>query len=180
MLTLTIPKIELGAWMPILGSGIGILVDQYTTLKAFLCDQLAIPQAYVEGQIQTVLVNGQPVDDLEGIHIGHEDIVALSAAMPGLAGTTLRRGGHLAAMRHSITRHCDDAQEDECRQGIITLKLFNTVARDMGPNILSGNFLLKGRDLVHLSTRYARLTLQKTSAGDEEWVEVQLETGQAT
>ena len=70
-------------------------------------------------------------------------MIALSAAMPGLAGATLRKGGHFAGMRREISQ-CDEASCEEQHEGMVTLKLFNLVAREMGPQVLEKGVWVTG------------------------------------
>ena len=174
MITWPNAKIEMGVWMPLLGSGIGIAFTPGATLKGVLCDQLVVPTDYLEGRIQTILVNSRPIDDPGEVYISHGDTVALSAAMPGLVGTTLKRGSHLAAMRGAIT--LDTATRTTGRQpfSILTLKLFNMVAAELGPDILRGRVHVKLSDFAYLQRHYPILSqpggIQKT----EEWIEIDL------
>ena len=40
--------------------------------------------------------------------VGHGDTLALSAAMPGLVGATMRRGGYFAGLRANISHRDQD------------------------------------------------------------------------
>jgi hypothetical protein len=46
--------------------------------------------AYIERDIQTIFLNGTAIDDLSVPLNGSSAVIALSAAMPGLAGAILR------------------------------------------------------------------------------------------
>lgn len=54
---------------------------------------LGLPHFYVEERIQTLLLNGLAVDDPDTAVLESGARLALSAAMPGVLGATLRRGG---------------------------------------------------------------------------------------
>ncbi len=149
-LSISIDPANTAAWTPLLGGGIGIPTPLGISLKKFLCGQLKIPPEYLAQRIQTILVNSRPVDDLDKIPIAAGDIIALSAAMPGLAGATLRRGGHLAPMRAAISQHEAKSIAPVRQSGVVILKLFNMVAREIGPQILSGEIWIKGTDAVYL------------------------------
>jgi len=176
LLKLPLPEIELGVWMPILGGGIGIVAAPGITLKTFLCDQLSIPPDYLEDRIQTILVNSRAIDDVDQIHLNDEDVIALSAAMPGLAGATLRRGSHLSAMRHEISQEHDTAAPVVKQGGVVTLKLFNMVAREMGPRIIASGILLKERDLRHLQNHYPDLPADALTTSPLGWIKLQILT----
>jgi hypothetical protein len=86
-------------------------------------------------KIQTVFLDGKAVDDLESSVVKEGSIMALSSAMPGLVGATLRRGSYYAAMRSQITA----AKSEEAapsKEGMITLKLFNLLISQLGPTFL--------------------------------------------
>ena len=106
------------------------------SIESLLCRQFGIEEAYLEQRIQTIFLNGKPVDDYQNIPITNGDILALSAAMPGLAGATLRRGGFYAAMRGAIT-HQHDMDETVASQGRVILKLFNLLVPEIGPKLLN-------------------------------------------
>lgn len=177
MITWPYHKIEMGAWMPLLGSGIGIAFTPGATLKAVLCEELIIPERYLEHRIQTILVNSRAIDDPEHVQIAHGDTVALSAAMPGLVGTTLRRGSHLAAMRSDITLNSEAKSATVRPVSILTLKLFNMVAAELGPGILTGRIYINGRDLAYLRRHYPALAGPKIATGPNDWIEIDLPEG---
>ena len=162
-----------GAWAPLLGGGIGISAPVGITLKKFLCDHLMIPPDYLEHRIQTILVNSRAVDDVDQVYLADGDTVALSAAMPGLAGATLRRGGHLAPMRAAISQKHAGPTGDGHQSGIVVLKLFNLVAKEIGPQILSGEIWLKSRDLAYLRDQNIIGDDPAFEASPEEWIRLQ-------
>lgn len=174
MITWPFPVVEMGAWMPLLGSGIGIAFTPGNTLKAVLCDQLSVEPDYVKHRIQTILVNSRPIDDPEQVVVSHGDIVALSAAMPGLVGTTLKRGSHLAAMRSDITLHTAERKPEDSAVSILTLKLFNMVAAELGPGILTGSIYVNGSDLIYLHRRYPTLAKPDETHASGDWIEIRL------
>lgn len=176
MLSLSVPKIELSVWMPILGNGIGFPITSDTVLKTFLCDQIGIHSDYLEHRIQTILVNGRAIDEVNQVHLANGDVIALSAAMPGLVGATLRMGSHLAEMRRTITHPRGATKNNGEQNGVITLKLFNLVAAEIGPMMLNGPVLLKQKDLHHLSSRYPNIALPQRPSRDEDWVEIDIVT----
>jgi len=130
----------------LLGRGVGLCVQVGCSIRELLCDQLDLPPAYLEQRLQTVFLDGQPVDDLETTRVKAGATLALSAALPGLAGATLRRGGGFASLRQTITRDSDRL----CTStgvGTITLKLFNMTARELGPSLLQRGVRVTGPDL---------------------------------
>ena len=101
------------------------------SIRAFLGEGLGLPPALI-ARLGTVFLDGRPVDDLDGAILRGGATLALSGAMPGLAGATLRRGGPAAPLRSSIT-HTETGKAPEPSEGVVTLKCFNTAAEDVAP-----------------------------------------------
>jgi hypothetical protein len=114
------------------------------SVQDFLTGQLGIDADYVRDRIATVFVDGSVVDDLETATLRPGSTLTLSAAMPGLVGASLRKGGFYSAMRSEISWKADD----DARQWLdgppntIRLKLFNTVLREIGPTLLRRGVLV--------------------------------------
>ena len=118
-----------------LQKGMQIWFQTGCSIKELVYDQLGIPEDYLESRIQTIFLNGKVVDKPEASTLQAGDTLSLSAAMPGLAGTTLRRGGHLGAFRGGIT-HNEQASDAPCHWDKLTIKVFNLLIQDLGPVIL--------------------------------------------
>jgi hypothetical protein len=112
------------------------------TIREFLNRQLKLSADYVENRISTILLNGKPVDNIDKATLKDGDTLALSAAMPGLVGTTLRKGSFYAAMRDGITYHENAETASQC-EGMVTLKLFNMVAKELEPLLLEDGIWVK-------------------------------------
>jgi hypothetical protein len=97
-------------------------------------------------KIQTVFLDGKAVDDLESTPVREGSILALSAAMPGLVGATLRRGSYYAAMRSQITA-ADSQKTAAPREGMVTLKLFNLLMRELAMTLLGKGIWLERKVL---------------------------------
>ena len=123
---------------PLLESGIFVAAETGAPLQAVLCDQWKIPAEYVAGRISTIFLNAKPVDDLN-VTVFDESVLALSAAMPGLVGATMRRGGVLGGFRGDIS-HREGARTDSAHSGWIRVKLFKMIAEEMGPHFLRLGF----------------------------------------
>ena len=65
---------------------------------AFLCQQYGLSSEYLDKTIQTIFLDGKPVDDVNSAMITPGSRLALSASMPGLAGATLRKAGFFSAI----------------------------------------------------------------------------------
>jgi hypothetical protein len=123
------------------------------SIKAFLVDTMGLAPEFIESVIQSVFLDGRPVDDLDSANIREGSTLALSAAMPGLVGATMRRGGYYAPLRSGISH-----ASDECQQGLfrgdVTVKLFNLVASELGPALLERGILVRGGNFEEfLATR---------------------------
>lgn len=115
-------------------------------IKTFLCRHLGLGLEYVEKGIQTIFLDGRPVDDVDSAMVEDGSILALSAAMPGLAGAILRKGGYYAPMRSQIS-YRKVTPSRPLQEGMILVKLFNLVLRDLGPIFLKQGVWIKGKDL---------------------------------
>jgi len=126
----------------------GFIVDLTVgcSLEHMLCDQLEIAPDYLRDRAQTVFLNSSPVDDLASASVPDEAVISLSAAMPGLNGAIMRRGGPLSEMRRSIS-HAPDQAKGQVSPGRIRLKLFNLVAKELGPHFLTRGVVVSSRDL---------------------------------
>jgi hypothetical protein len=125
-------------------AGVSIDAPVGMPLVELLCDRLGVSCDYLDHQVQTIFVNGRTVDRPEEVKITKDTTVALSAAMPGLMGATLRKGGLLAVFRKDISQLDMQAPDDSHRHTMVTLKLFNLVAKDIGPMLLQQGVWLRG------------------------------------
>ena len=137
---------------PLLTKGIRLMACLECSLKELLCDQLGLAEDYLENRIQTVFLDGHPVDDVGRATVGEGATIALSAAMPGLVGAVLRKGGPLAALRKDITYSSDSTGHEVC-DGSVTVKLFNMTTREIGPLLLKRGVWLKGTELREIFDR---------------------------
>lgn len=137
---LRVVKVSVGAealrlFFPLFQEGITVEAVTGFSVKAFLCDQIGLEPRYVEERISTVFLDGMPVDDIDAALLHDGALLALSAAMPGLVGATLRRGGYYAPMRSAISYRRTDVPAS-VRKGRVKIKLFNTVMEEAGPQFL--------------------------------------------
>jgi len=140
---------KFSAFLPVLTKGFGISHGKCATVHAFLAKALELEEQYIENRIQTIFLNGKAVDNLKATGLSDGDTLALSAAMPGLVGATFRRGGRYAAMRQSVSHFNNQAAAPDVTK-TITLKLFNLIAKEIGPGLLSRGIRIQGNDLIPL------------------------------
>lgn len=153
---ITLPPTRAAELAALLQYGIRRPVAEPQNLQAFLLVQPGLSRAYIETRVETIFVNGQPADHLE-IMVGAGDSIALSAAMPGLAGAIFRRHSLHAGLRSAPAatpaKAAEPANDTSSEAPCIYLKLFNTVARDLAGPLLSEGVLLPARALVHHAGR---------------------------
>jgi len=136
-------------FLPLLEKGANLDVVVGGTLRQLLFDQVGIEHAYIDDRIQTIFLNAKAIDDVDQTVIHDGDVLALSGAMPGLVGATLRKGGKYAALRKEISG-TQMASSSRHIQGKIRLKLFNTVLKNIGPKVLLKGVEILGTDLIDL------------------------------
>lgn len=135
--------------------GVTLPITTGGTLQETVCEQLGVDAEYFEERIQTIFLNFKAVDRPEKARVNEDAIVTLSAAMPGLVGATMRRGGTYAPLRSNIS-FTETGGGIERRQGRITLKLLNMVGRELGPAFLENGVYLAGEQLADFLVRSDR------------------------
>ncbi|MFC1883836.1 hypothetical protein ACFL2O_03600 [Thermodesulfobacteriota bacterium] len=152
--SLTIDTEILPAFFGILRKGVKVDGDVGLSIGNFLRKGMGMSPEYIEGRIQTIFLNGKPVDNVEAAAVEDGDVMALSASMPGLAGATLRKGGHFAGLRSAISYSEKEAVKSTGR-GRITIKLFNLLTKEMAPLFLEHGVIVGGDDLAaFLNSQY--------------------------
>ena len=137
---------------PLFSRGVRVSACLECSLKELMCGQIGLTEDYLENRVQTVFLNGHPVDDVNRAIVGEWATVALSAAMPGLAGAVLRKGGVLATLRKNIT-HRNNASARETCEGKVIVKLFNMTTREVGPLLLARGIWMEGGELGEILDR---------------------------
>ncbi len=129
----------------LLQRGVTIRTRVGCSINVFLSKELEVGPEIL-GKIQSVFLDGSPVDDLDSAMIKDGSTLALSAAMPGLVGATMRRGGAYSSFRNTITYHENDAQ---CvsGEGSVQVKLFNLLMAELGPGLLRKGVFVNSSDL---------------------------------
>lgn len=134
------------------------------TLQDLLCRQLGLSESYVRERITTLFLNGKVVDDPGALLVDDGARIALSAAMPGLAGAVLRRGGVLAPMRAGISGGKEGLPQEVRRaEGLFHLRLFNLVAVEVGGCLLQRGGRVRREDLLDI------LWSKENASVGEEW-----------
>jgi hypothetical protein len=141
-LFLTLAKEKIPYLFQLLQQGFMVRVQVGCSARALLSQQLNISPEFLEGRIKTIFLDGKPVDDMDSTIIKEGSTLALSAALPGLAGATLRRGGTFASLRSQITHPRDETPIAQ-QEGFIVLKLFNLLMEELGPALLHRRVFIK-------------------------------------
>lgn len=144
--------IDAGPFTSILQGGFIVRCRTGRTIEDLLTQDFGITGEYLERRLSTVFLEGQCVDDIGAAVARTGATLALSSAMPGLAGATLRRKGTLSSMRGSITHHEDTRPTEVVADGFITLKLFNVLSVELGPAFLARGIYVKASELADLLT----------------------------
>jgi len=139
----------LAAFSPLLQKGFLIRALSGTSIRAVLCDQLGVSSQYLDDRINTIFLDSKPVDDVDSAIIKEGSVLALSAAMPGFVGAAFRKGGYYALMRKNIT-HVEESGPTTSREGFFILKLYNFVAKELGPLFLESGIWLRNNDVKEL------------------------------
>ena len=134
-LALHLKPSTLPRFFPLCQQGFLVKVPGSGSIRTILCRHLGLSPDYLEGRIQTIFLNGKPVDEIDTAMVGQGDTLALSAAMPGLVGATMRRGGYFAGLRANIS-HRDQNRAVYGGECLVKLKLFNLVTEELGPFFL--------------------------------------------
>jgi hypothetical protein len=125
--------------------GVNVKIRAGISVRNFLCGNLGLSSEYVENRISTIFLDGKPIDSLYSSHIKNKSTISLSAAMPGLVGATMRRGGFYASFRNTIT-YRDDGNGTEV-DGIVRIKLFNIIIKEIGADLLRKGIYITCYDL---------------------------------
>ena len=145
-LSLTVKARLIPFFFPILQKGFAQKIKVGCSIMALLADRFGLSADYIENRIQTIFLNGKPVDDMDSAIVRDGSILALSSAMPGVLGATLRRGGYYSRMRSQIT-HVEEAESPQRTDGQIIVKLFNLTIRELGPMFFERGIWIDAEDL---------------------------------
>jgi len=133
-------------FLHLLQKGVKVKARIGSTVLSFLCDDLGVSPEYVDKRIQTLFLNGKAIDNPETALLKEDSTLALSAAMPGVLGATLRKGGRYARMRSEIS-YQEQGTAATVHEGFVLLKLFNLLPAEIGPAVLGRGIWLKGEEV---------------------------------
>ncbi len=153
----------------------GVLISYQTgmSVKEILTERLGLSIDYIREKVKTVFLDRSPVDDMEIAKPVDGSILALSGAMPGLVGAVMRAGSVLSPFRESITfRGAEGAEAGG--DGMLTLKLFNVLLKDLPGRLLEEGVFVRGDILFayfegmdrQLVSRFRNISFNSTPAQD--------------
>ena len=145
-LLLTVKAGLVPLFFPLLQKGFAQEVRTGGTVRELLAGQFGLSSEYIEKRIQTIFLDGKPIDDMDTTIIRDGSTLALSSALPGVLGATLRRGGYYSRMRSQIT-HVEKAETPEAADGQIIVKLFNLTIRELGTLFLTRGIGMDAEDV---------------------------------
>ncbi len=145
---------HLAVFFPLLQQGVRVEVRVGCDIQSLLCNQFKMAPDYLADRVTTIFLNGKPVDEVASAVVTDGATLALSAAMPGLVGATLRKAGSLASFRNTISHRNEATPSNACEDGFITLKLFNMLLPEVGPQSLAHGVWTSGRELQTCLTEY--------------------------
>lgn len=143
--SLLVPAGSPGKFTTLLQSGIFIEATQNQNIGGLLAALPGFTEQYIAERLQTIFVNGLPADDLDQLLSGPETVLAISAAMPGLAGAIFRKGGMHASLR--TTKKIQHEKTETDGTTTVRLKLFNAIAKERGEALLGAGCLMMASTL---------------------------------
>ncbi len=128
---LQLPPELLRIFFPLLQEGVEVDIAAGCSIKQLLTEQFGIPAEYIASRITTLFLNSRAVDNAATALVQDGAVLALSGAMPGLVGATMRSGGFYAAMRGAMT-YRNDTEGPKAARGRIKLKIIQPAPRRAG------------------------------------------------
>jgi len=151
-----------GCFAELFQSGFRLAVPGPCPVRVFLRDTLGLDDHYITNRLQTVFLNGLAVDDLDAAMLHPGSRLALSAALPGLVGATMRRGGVFASLRQNVT-YTPDVSGPPGMAGLpvsenapfmVEMRLYNLIGVDLAARMLAlGVYVPAGVFLDFLRSR---------------------------
>ena len=129
----------------VLQSGFFRNAIQGETLVSFLSSLAGFTEDYIANRLQTIFLNGDSVDDTNLAFSEDFATLALSAAMPGLAGSLFRKGSPLTSLRKTAVQKQPSQSKSPV---VVQVKLFNVIAVEKGKELLAEGVVLNSKDLL--------------------------------
>jgi hypothetical protein len=140
-----LPPEQISSFFPLLQKGFVVKAQVGVSVQTFLRDHFGLSPEYLRDRVKTIFLNGKTVDDLDKTLVLDGSRLALSAALPGLAGAILRRESPFAGLRSRVAEEEKDLSETP-PEGFIYLKVFNLLLPELGPVFLRKGILIPRED----------------------------------
>lgn len=128
------------SWTLLMQSGVTVECRVGVTAAELLSGEFAVP-AEILARIDAILVDGQPVDDLDRAIVPDGARLALAAGLPGIAGLAMKRGSAVRALRGGIT-HMGSGTVARPGPGRIVLSLYSLALQMLGAHFLRRGVLV--------------------------------------
>jgi len=136
---------QIPSFFPLLQKGFMAKARVGVSVRTFLGHHIGLSPEYLRDRVKTIFLDGKSVDDLDKTLILDGSRIALSAALPGLAGAILRRGSSFAGLRSRVAEGKKDLP-GKPEEGFVYLKLFNLLLPELGPLFLRKGILISCED----------------------------------
>lgn len=146
LVSMQMPRQRWNSLNSLLHQGFYVFVSSGLSLHEIMVREFKIPEDYIQDRIQTVFMDCCPVDDLQHAYPGPGSSLALSIAMPGLAGATMRKGGYYALLRNSISHEPDNLKQAAASIPL-QIKLFNFLAGELAEYFLGRGVFFENKVL---------------------------------
>ncbi|MFP4159378.1 MAG: hypothetical protein ACLFR9_06690 [Desulfobacterales bacterium] len=144
---ITIPYKRLALLRLLTSRGIRFEVPAGTSVKELFQQVLPVGEDYIENSIQTVFMDCRAVDDIENTLVRGPCTIAASAAMPGVFGAAFRKKGMYSGLRCEYMENPGLREtENPYEPAVVTLKLFNKVAEDLGKAVLAKGIYMDAQE----------------------------------
>jgi hypothetical protein len=145
-ITLVLEMESLADFFPIMQSGFLVTAWLPCTVGDLLHEQFGVEREYISERITTIFLDGKPIDNPDEALVVDHATIALSAAMPGVVGASLRRGSFYAAMRDAVT-YTETEVPSESLAGVVRIKIFNLLLSELGPGFLKRGIIMTPPEL---------------------------------
>lgn len=127
----------------------GIIVERQSTcsFREFFASLPGFSAEYILNRIETIFQDGLPVDDIEATLQGSSPVIAISGAMPGLAGAIFRKNSFHAALRTSDSSSLNGVLPG-AEKVRVKLKLFNVIASEKGGTLLNDGCVMESDSVL--------------------------------
>ena len=148
-ISIALERERLGDFFPIMQRGFFVTAWLPCTAGNLLHEQFGIDSAYIAERITTIFIDGKAIDDPDEALVSDRSTIALSAAMPGVVGASMRRGSFYAAMRDAVT-YTEREIPSESFAGVVRIKIFNLLLTELGPGFLKRGIIMTPSDLSEI------------------------------